>query len=104
MLTSLNTPRGTVKHLESVMVQESFSHNGTGKSVMLPRNITVNKDTYLKILADHLEDSFTSCLSEIFMQDGSPAHTTKLICEWIEWVDMKTSRTSHVTVSKGFEA
>ena len=77
---------GTVKHPDSVMVWGAFGYHGAGKLIVLPKNLTVNKDRYLELLADHLEDCFTVCQSEIFQQDGAPAHTAKLIREWFEWV------------------
>ena len=77
---------GTVKHPDSVMVWGAFGYHGAGKLVVLPKNLTVNKDRYLELLADHLEDCFTVCQSEIFQQDSAPAHTAKLIHEWFEWV------------------
>lgn len=80
---------GTVKHPCSVMVWGAFGYHGTGTLVVLPKNLTVNKERYLELLADHLEDCFTKCNSEIFMQDGAPAHTAKLIRNWFEWVDIE---------------
>lgn len=80
--------QGTVKHPDSVMVWGAFGYHGTGKLVVLPKNVTVNKERYLELLNDHLEDCFIDCKSEVFQQDGAPAHTAKLIKEWFEWVDV----------------
>ncbi|KAG0716278.1 Transposable element Tcb1 transposase [Chionoecetes opilio] len=77
---------GTVKHPDSVMVWGAFGYHGTGELVVLPKNLTVNKERYLELLADHLEDCFIACQSEIFQQDGAPAHTAKLVSSWFEWV------------------
>ncbi|KAG0721643.1 Transposable element Tcb1 transposase [Chionoecetes opilio] len=77
---------GTVKHPDSVMVWGAFGYHGTGELVVLPKNFTVNKERYLELLADHLEDCFIACQSEIFQQDGAPAQTAKLFSSWFEWV------------------
>ena len=53
---------------------------------MLPRNVTVNKERYLELRADHLNDCFMTCKSGIFQQDGASAFTAKLVCHWLEWV------------------
>ena len=60
--------QGTVKNLDSVMVWSAFVYHGKGKLVVLP-----------ELLCDHLEDCFGTCKSEVFMQDGAPAQTTKLV-------------------------
>lgn len=78
--------QGTVKYPDSVMIWGAFGYHGKGKLVVLPKNITVNKERYLELLCDHLEDCFDACKSEVFMQDGAPAHTAKLIKEWFEFV------------------
>ena len=67
--------QGTVKYPDSVMIWGAFGYHGKGKLVVLPKNITVIKERY-----------FDACKSEVFMQDGAPAHTAKLIKEWFEFV------------------
>ncbi|KAG0718219.1 Transposable element Tcb1 transposase [Chionoecetes opilio] len=66
---------GTVKHPDGVMVWGAFGYHGTGELVVLSKNLTVNKERYLELLADHLEDCFIACQGEIFQQDGAPAHS-----------------------------
>ena len=64
------------------------TYHEVGKLVVLPKNVTVSKNRYLELLADHLMDCFTLCKSEVFQQDGAPAHTAKLVRDWLEWVSV----------------
>ncbi|KAG0718709.1 Transposable element Tcb2 transposase [Chionoecetes opilio] len=66
--------------------------HGTGELVVLPKNLTVNKERYHELLAEHMEDCFTACQSEIFQQDGAPAHTARLVSSWFEWVGVDYNR------------
>lgn len=68
-----------VKHPESVKELGDFGAHGTGKPVVLPRNVTVNEDGCLELLAERLEDCFDRCQFNVFQQDGAPAYTSKLI-------------------------
>ena len=54
--------------------------------MVLPKNIKVNQERYLELLADHLEDCFDSCQSKIFQHDGAPAHKSKLVLDWLDFV------------------
>ena len=81
--------QSTVKHPDSLMVWGCFGYHGVGKLVVLPKNVTVNKDRYLELLSEHLYECFQRCQSEIFMQDGAPCHTAKLIKEWFDFVQVK---------------
>lgn len=76
----------TVMHPDSVMVWGAFGYYGKGKLVVLPKNLTVNKERYLELLCDHLEDCCDACKREVFMQDGAHVHTAKLNKEWFEFV------------------
>ena len=40
------------------MVWGYFSYHGLGKLIMLPNNETVNKESYLELLNDHLDNYF----------------------------------------------
>ena len=55
---------------------------------MFPKNITVNKERYLELHTHHLMDCFTLYKSEVFQQDCAPAHTAKLVRDWLEWVSV----------------
>ena len=48
----------TVKHPDSLMVWGCFSGLGLRKLVVLPKNLKVNANVYLELLADHLPESF----------------------------------------------
>lgn len=76
----------TVKHPESVIVWGAFRYHGTKKLAVLPRNVTVNEDCFLKLLTESSENCFGHCQSNVFRQDGAPAHISELIKGWLEWV------------------
>ena len=63
-----------------------------GKLIVLPKNETVNKETYLELLNDHLDECFNMCRitysTGTFMQDGASCHTAKIIKEWFEFVNI----------------
>lgn len=75
--------QGTVKHPDYFMVWCAFCFHGTGELVIIPRNATLNKELYL--LCKNLPDCFNKCKSEIFVQDGAPAHKDKFVPRWIEF-------------------
>lgn len=70
------------------MVWGAFGYHGVGKLVILPRNVLMNADRYLELLSDHLEDCFEMCQTNLFMQDGVPCHTAKLIKNWFDFVQV----------------
>ena len=72
-----------VKHPASLMVWAGFTYYGVGKLVVLPANEKVNQYNYLELLADYLPDCFEETKAEVFMQDGAPAHTAKLVTDWL---------------------
>ncbi|KAG0727397.1 Transposable element Tcb2 transposase [Chionoecetes opilio] len=76
--------QATVKHLDSVVVWGALGYHGV-RNLVLEKNVTVNKERYFELLCDYLEDCFEACQSEVFMHDGAPAHTAKLIKEWFEF-------------------
>ena len=73
----------TVKHPDSLMVWGCFSGLGLGKLVVLPKNLKVNANVYLELLADHLPECFDMCSAKVFQQDGAPAHTAKSVTQWL---------------------
>ena len=75
------------KHPDSVIVLGAFGYHGTVELMVLPKHLTINKERYLKLLTDHLDDCFIVCQCEIFEQDGALPHTAGLVSEWLEWVD-----------------
>jgi len=50
---------------------------------VFPKGTTVTKQVYLELLMDHLESSFEKTQANIFQQDGAPAHTAKIVKEWL---------------------
>ncbi|MPC88779.1 Transposable element Tcb1 transposase [Portunus trituberculatus] len=90
--TDLHSSRyneGTVKHTDSVVVWGAFGYHGVGKLVILPKNVTINTEKYLELLADHLEDCFEICQSEVYQQDGLSAHTGRLVTGWLDFVGIE---------------
>ena len=83
---------GTAKHPDKIMVWGCLSYHGMGKLIMLPKNETVNKETYLELLNDHLDECFNMCRisysTGTFMQDGASCHIAKIIKEWFEFVNI----------------
>lgn len=75
----------TVRHPDSVLVWDTFVFHGVGKLVVLLKSITLNKERYLELLADHLENCFMICLSEGYQQDRVPALTDKLVTGWLNF-------------------
>lgn len=52
--------------------------------MILPRNNTVNKDSYYTLLNENLEESFESSNASIFQEDGAPSHTVKQNVNWLK--------------------
>ena len=52
--------------------------------MILPRNTTVDKNSFYILFNEYLEDSFAYSHTSILQQDGAPAHTSKLITGWFE--------------------
>ena len=77
------TSKSTVKHPDSLMVWGCFSDLGLGKLVVLPKNLKVNANVYLELLADHLPESFDMCSAKILKQDFAPAQTAKSATQWL---------------------
>ena len=71
--------KSTVKHPDSRMVWGCFSGLGLGKFVVLPKNLKMEGNVYLELLADHLPESIDLCSAKILQQDGAPAHTAKSV-------------------------
>lgn len=73
----------TVKHPESVMVWGSFCASGRGGLYFLPKNTTMNSESYISCLNDHLLTFFGIHRCEFFLQDGAPCHTSKKTKKWL---------------------
>ena len=46
---------GTTKITDDSMIWGCFSYHGIGKLIVLPKNETVNKESYLELLSDHFD-------------------------------------------------
>ena len=83
---------GTTKFPDKLMIWGCFSYYGVGKLIVLPKNESVNKESYLELLNDHLDDCFLMCRvpysTGTFMQDGASCHTAKVIKEWFDFVNI----------------
>lgn len=73
----------TVKHPASLMVWGCFTYHGVGDLVVLPANQKMNQYNYLELLCDELPDAFEKTKATLFMQDGAPCHTAKLVKRWL---------------------
>lgn len=75
----------TVKFPDSLMVWGCFGYCDLGDLVFLPHNVSMSKDIYLELLCDNLPDSFQKTMCSVFMEDGAPCHTAKLIKDWFNF-------------------
>ena len=74
-----------VKHLESVMVRGVFSGNlGRAGLYFLPKNTTMRGSNYIDVLKDHLLTFWRIHQCDYFMQDGAPAHRSKIVTKFLE--------------------
>ena len=77
----------TVKHPKSVMVWGAFSGDkGRRGLYFLPKNVTMRGDNYLKILGHHMLPFWDIHRCNHFMQDGAPAHRSKVVKKWLNRV------------------
>jgi len=75
----------TVKHPDSVMVWKAFNGmHRRGGLYCLPKNVTMKGSNYLEVLKDHLIPFWRIHQPTDFMQDGAPAHRTKVVTKWLE--------------------
>ena len=73
----------TVKFPAYIMVWGCFGYGGVGELVVLPRNTTVRKESYINLLNENLEASLLKTNTSVFQQDGAPAHTAKMVTKWL---------------------
>lgn len=69
-----------VKHPNSMMAWGDFRY----QLVLLPRNVTVNEDCYLELLARHLDNCLGHCQSNMFQEDSALANTSELMKDWLK--------------------
>ncbi|KAK3895855.1 hypothetical protein Pcinc_000469 [Petrolisthes cinctipes] len=75
--------RKTVKHPASLMVWGEFSYGGSADLIIFPKGQTVTKVVYLHLLENKLAECFAATGSEVLQQDGAPAHTAKVVKQWL---------------------
>ena len=69
-----------VKHPESVMVWGAFSGDeGPGGFYFLPKNITMRRNNYLRVLDQHMLLFWDIHQCNHFLQDGAPVHRSKVV-------------------------
>ena len=75
----------TIKYPAKVMVWGCFSgHKGRGTLAFLPKGLTMNKWTYLKVLNYYLPLPMQTHRSTHFQQDNAPCHRADLIMDWFK--------------------
>lgn len=79
-----------VENPDSLMVWGCFfSYHDVGKLVFLPKNITMNQNSYFDHILDELEPCMDWYQAEVFMQNWTPCHTAKLVIKWFEFCTVK---------------
>jgi transposase len=73
----------TMKHPQKIMVWGCFSMKGRGSLYFLPSNVTINAQKYIEILESKLQTCMTIHETQVFQQDGAPAHTARIVKNWI---------------------
>ena len=75
----------TVKHPKSVMVWGAFSGDkGIGDLYLLPNNVTMRGDNYLRVLDHPMLPFWDICRCNHFMQDGDLAHRSRVVKKWLK--------------------
>ena len=75
----------TVKHPKSVMVWGAFGGDkGRGGLYFSPKNVTMRENNYLRILDHHMLSFWDIHRCNLFMQDGAPAHRSKVVKKWLK--------------------
>jgi transposase len=73
----------TMKHPQKIMVWGCFSAHGRGSIYFLQANETVTAKKYIEILQSKLPQVMNIHNVGCFQQDGAPAHTAKIVKEWL---------------------
>ena len=66
----------SIKHPASVMIWASICAQGPGKIFLLPPNVKINSDIYVKVLKKYLLPSMVSLRCTYFLQDKATPHTS----------------------------
>ena len=78
----------TVKHPDSMMVWTVWGalsgNKGRGGLYFLPKNVTMRGNNYLGVLDQHMLPFWEIHQCNHFMQDGTPAHKSKVVKTWLK--------------------
>ena len=66
------------------MIWAAFGNGRLGRLYFVAKNQKMNADMYREVLRKHLRPSLRMTGCSVFMQDGAPCHTARLIKEWFE--------------------
>ena len=74
------------KFSPQVMVSAGVCFGGKGRLHFVPEKVKVNSDFYVNDLLPKLIEDCESLLPNnfVFQQDGAPAHSSRLVQEWID--------------------
>ena len=73
----------TVKHPKSVMMWGAFSGIKVERVyIFVSKNVTMRGDNYLRVLDHHMLPFWDIRRCNHFMQDGDPAHRSKVVKKW----------------------
>ena len=64
------------------MIWASFGNGKVGRIYFVAKNEKMNSAMYREVLQKHLRASMRMTGCSVFMQDGAPCHTARLIKEW----------------------
>ena len=80
--------RPTVKQPARLMVWGAIGYHAPGTLVILPANVTMNKERYVDLLKTNLNESYRKCKiarrNGILLQDGATCHTAKYTRDYLE--------------------
>ena len=68
----------TTKHPPSIMIWACISAQGPGQICLLPPNIRINSNMYVKVLKKFLLPSMASLKSKYMFQDKATPHTSNM--------------------------
>ena len=73
-----------MKHPPTVMIWGAMSVTGTAGLLFLPNGTTMNGQKYVELLKDKLELHMNVHICNIFMQDGTPCHRSKIVSKFLK--------------------
>ena len=80
--------RQCVKQPDRLMVWGAIGYHAPGPLIILPRNLTMNKERYRALLQRNLNECFRKCRiarrNGILQQDGATCHTAKIVGQYLD--------------------